>query len=363
MFNHARIARFNTVALLVALSATILSGCGSEGSATAAASAVRTISVRAAMVEHGGQVEPLRFAGVVRARQRAALTFQVGGVLQERTVELGQQVEAGQLLARLYNPELIPARDAAKGRLAELKAQTAQAQRDLERAEQLFERGVVSVQEREQRKASLDALRAGVASAEALLRQSEQMSGESALRAPFAGSIEAVEVEPGEFVAPGQPVMRLAAAGGQEVEVRVPAQLLDGLEVGASVPVWHSLSGSESAGRIAEIGLGSSVGGALYPLVVSLDETAARSGDGVEVGLVRPGRDELTVPVSSVMRSATGLSVFRVEGDEVRRVPVEIASLQGERAVLNGSQLTVGDRVVYAGITRLADGDRVELLP
>lgn len=363
MFNYLRTSRFLAVALLGATGVSMLSGCGSDSNATAADSAVRVVAVRAAAVEHNGQVEPLRFAGVVRARQRAALTFQVGGVLQERSVELGQQVKAGDLLARLYNPELIPARDAAKGRLAELKAQTAQAERDLERAEQLFERGVVSVQEREQRKASLDALRAGVASAEAVLRQTEQMSGESALRAPFAGSIEAIEVEPGEFVAPGQPVMRLAASGGQEVEVRVPAQLLDGLEVGASVPVWHSLSGREAKGRIAEIGLGSSIGGALYPLVVSLDDTTARSGDGVEVGLSRPGRDELTVPVSSVMRSATGQSVFRVEGDEVRRIPVEIESLQGERAVLNGGQLEEGDRVVYAGITRLAEGDRVELLP
>ena len=363
MFNYARTSRFTAVALLGAISVSILSGCGSDNDATAADGALRSVPVRAAAVEHNGQGEPLRFAGVVRARQRAALTFQVGGVLQERNVELGQKVKAGQLLARLYNPELIPARDAAKGRLAELRAQMAQAERDLERAEQLFERGVVSVQEREQRKASLDALRAGAASAEAVLRQTEQMSGESALRAPFSGSIEAIEVEPGEYVAPGQPVMRLAASGGQEVEVRVPAQLIDGLVVGDSVPVWHSLSGRETQGRIAEIGLGSSKGGALYPLVVSLDDTTARSGDGVEVGLRRAGRDELTVPVSAVMRSATGLSVFRVEGDEVRRVPVEIDSLQGERAVLTGGQLAAGDRVVFAGITRLADGDRVELLP
>lgn len=360
----SHLPRFTLYLAVGVLAMTTLAGCGADQNADAAEmQSTRAVPVRVAEVSQSLASDPLRFAGVVRARQRAGLTFQVGGVLKERTVELGQRVEAGQVLARLYNPELLPARDAAKARLAELQAQTAQAERDLRRAEQLFERGVVSIQEREQQRARLEALQAGAASARASLRQTEQLQSETELRAPFAGSIEAVGVEPGEFVAPGQTVLRLAAANGHEIEVRVPAHLLAGLEIGQAVPVWNSLSGEQGVGRVAEIGLGSSAGGSLYPLIISIEGDLARSGDGVEVGLLATRLAQTSVPVSAVMRSPGGLAVFRIEDNRARRVAVEVSALQGERAVLKGSALVPGDKVVYAGLTRLAEGDAVELLP
>lgn len=339
-----------------------LAGCRNDVSVTASERA-RPVSVRAAEVLRPVETEPLHFAGVVRARQRASLTFQVGGVLSERGVDLGQPVEAGQVLATLYNPELVPARNAAHARVRELEAQAAQARRDLQRTEQLFDRGVLSAHESEQQRARLEALLAAVSSARAAASQTEQLQHESSLRAPFSGRVEAVLVEPGEFVSPGQPVLRLAAADGLEVEVRVPAPMLRELQAGQVLPVRNGMSGLKLKGRVLEIGRSASQGSALYPLIVSLTHEDLQTGDAVEVGLQRPGRDALAVPLSAIMRSAEGLAVFRVHDSQVRRVPVEVESVRGELAMLSSGNLVAGDRVVYAGLTRLADNDRVELLP
>ncbi|HDZ57426.1 MAG TPA: efflux RND transporter periplasmic adaptor subunit [Pseudomonas xinjiangensis] len=351
-------------AALFAAVCLLLSGCGQDGNAVAAGQTARAaVPVRAAEVSRSAETEPLRFAGVVRSRQRASLTFQVGGVLSSRAAELGQIVEAGQALAKIYNPELGPARDAAQARVKELQSQTGQARRDLERAEQLYDKGVVSASEREQQRSRLEGLVAAVGNAQAAARRTEQLQNESQLRAPFSGSIEAVLVEPGEFVAPGQTVMRLAAANGLEVEVKVPASMLADLETGQRLPAWNTLSGAELEGRVVEVGLGSSEGGALYPLVISIPSAAARTGDAVEVGLQRLNHEGLTVPLASIMRSADGLAVFRITDNKAQRVPVVVSSLQGERAMLGASQLQAGDQVVYAGLTRLAENDQVELLP
>lgn len=351
------------VVLLVPLLVTA-SGCGREQRADAAALPLTpAVAVRAAEVSLAQAEEPLRFAGLVRPRQRAVLTFQVGGVLRERPLEIGQQVKAGQLLARLYNPELEPARDAARARLQELQAQAEQARRDVDRAEQLYQRGVMSAQEREQQAARRDALLASVNSARAALRQSEQLQGEMRLLAPFDASIEALLVEPGEYVAPGQPVLRLSASVGHEVEVRVPAALLHGIELGQSLPVWASVREGQWLGRVSEIGQSASQGSVLYPLVLSLDEPGLQAGDAVEVGLARQQPGQLSVPLAAIMRSAEGLSVFRIEGERVSRVAVEVRGMQGERALLETGSLQPGEQVVYAGLTRLADQDRVELLP
>ncbi|WP_415054954.1 efflux RND transporter periplasmic adaptor subunit [Halopseudomonas sp.] len=365
----------NALILALLTSVVLLSGCGPAGSADAAISEQpHLVPVRAVEVTGSVAAEPLRFAGSVRARDRASLTFQVGGVLRSRQVEIGQRVQAGEVLAALYNPELVPARDAARARLNEIKAQAEQARREQQRGEQLFERGVLSTQELEQQSARLAALDAGVGSARAALRQSEQLSAESQLRAPFSGRVEALLVEPGEFVAPGQAVMRLASSNGLEVEVRVPAHLIGDLVVGQTLPVWSSLTGSsltgpqadgrQAVGRLLELGQGASQAGVLYPMVVSLDSTQFRSGDAVEVGIERNMGDALRVPLSAVMRSAGGLAVFQVtEEGKVKRVAVSVSAMQGEQAILSNSPLKQGDQVVYAGLTRLADGDAVELLP
>ena len=186
------------------------------------------------------------------------------------------------------------------------------------------------------------------------------MNSETRLRAPFDGSIDALLVEPGEFVAAGQPVLQLAAGSGLEVEVLVPASLLQGLEVDATLPVWSSLDGQQWQGRVAEVGRGSGFGSSLYPLVVSLP--GGRAGDAVEVGLQPAGAQRLSVPLAAVMRSAQGLSVFRVVDTRAERVAVTVAGFAGEQAQLSGDALAVGDQVVYAGLSRLADGDAVELL-
>ncbi|HBF93363.1 MAG TPA: efflux RND transporter periplasmic adaptor subunit, partial [Marinobacter adhaerens] len=120
-----------------------LSGC--KASDVAPESGQQKVSVRVSEVSGGeSQDMPLRFSGIVRATQRATLTFQVSGTLKEQAVELGQKVQAGDLLARVYNPGLEPARDSARARLEELRTQYQQAQREWERSSRLHERGVVS---------------------------------------------------------------------------------------------------------------------------------------------------------------------------------------------------------------------------
>lgn len=355
---HLRLPRWRLGVILA--TCIVLAACGpAAGTDQPEPSA---IAVRVAAVNAAGEPQALRFAGTVRPRQRAELTFQVGGVLQRRA-EVGQVVVAGDSLAQLYNPELEPARDVAEARLRELQTQVEQAQRDVTRATQLFERAALSAQELEQQVSRRDALQAAVTSAEAGLRQATRLQSETGLLAPFDGSIVAVLAEPGEFLAPGQPVMRLAAASGFEVEVRVPPNLLNDLQVGDSIPVWPSLGDGQWQGRVVEIGQSASQGSLLYPLIVALQGDAIQAGEAVEVALNRPGSAQLSIPLAAVMRAADGVSVFRINNDRVQRVPIDVLGLRGEYALLDASVLRVGDQVVYAGLTRLSDGDRVELLP
>lgn len=354
--------RIPVAVIFIAVSGLFLSGC--KAGDAPVASAGHGVSVRVSEVT-GGQAQEitLRFSGVVRSTQRVTLTFQVSGTLKERAVELGQTVAAGDVLARAYNPALEPARDSAKAKLDELITGYEQAKREWERSSRLHERGVVSEQSLEQLAARRDSLEASVATARASLAEATQLLQESTLRAPFSGRVEALLVEKDEFVAAGQPVMRLSSPVGKEVEVRVPAYLLAHVSLGQKLPVWsvRNRNGAPVTGSVVEIAQAGSIRGELHPVLVSLPKDTLEAGEPVEVGIT-PLRDSaITVPLLSVIRGAGGMSVFRVRDGIARRVSIEVERVVGERVVVRTGELEPGDQVVYSGITRLADGDAVEV--
>lgn len=323
------------------------------------------VTVRTAPVTANGEsASPLRFAGIVQARQRATLTFQVSGTLTNRQIELGERVDAGQVLARVDNPGLEPGRDSAQARLEELRTQRAQAERELKRSRRLFERGVVSEQNLEQLKARRDSLTASVATARASLAEADQMVAESALKAPFSGRVEALMVEEGEFVGVGQPVMRLSSPEGREVEVRVPAYLLGQVSRGQEVPVWpvQDRDAGSVEGTVVEIAQPGAVRGELHPILVALPKDSLSVGLPVEVGVPPRLRASLTVPLLSVMRSSGGTSVFVVRDGKAQRVSVTVDRVIGERVAIESEALSANEPVVYAGMTKLLDGDPVEVL-
>lgn len=348
-------------ALLAVLS---VSGCRGGGAESGENAENTPVAVRVSAVT-GGQMEeiPLRFSGIVRAAQRATLTFQVSGTLKERPVELGQTVKPGDVLARLYNPALEPARDSAAARLDELRTQFEQAQREWERSSRLHQRGVVSEQTLEQIAARRDSLRASMATAEASLAEATRLLEESVLKAPFAGQVEALLVERDEFVGAGQPVMRLSSPLGREVEVRVPAHLLGHVRIGQELPVWlvQDRNREPATGTVVEIAQGSSIRGELHPVLVSLPPNSLSSGEPVEVGIAPVRESAITVPLLAVVRDSTGTSVFRVQDQVAQRVPVQVDRVIGERVMVHPGALSPGDQVVYAGMTRLVDGDTVEV--
>lgn len=347
---------------LIAAAILVMAGCKSQD--TSPEHMVKPVPVRTAEVT-GGQTEgiPLRFSGIIRATQRATLTFQVSGTLRERAVELGQEVSEGDLLARVYNPALEPARDSARARLDELNTQYDQAKREWERSSRLHERGVVSEQNLEQIAARRDGLRASVATARASLAEATRLLEESVLRAPFSGRVEALPVERDEFVAAGQPVMRLSSPEGREVEVRVPAYMLSHVSLGQLLPVWsvQDRNRTPETGSVVEIAQAGGVRGELHPVLVSVPADTLEPGEPVEVGITPTEVVATTVPLLSVMKSPSGASVFRVADGVARRVPLSVRRVIGERVVVEESDLEPGDQVIYAGMTRITDGDSVEV--
>lgn len=319
--------------------------------------------VRVAEVATVDAPRHVRFSGVTRAATRAELASPVGSRLVARPVDVGQQVAAGALIARLEDRELRLAVAAAEAGLADVEARLARAESERRRVERLHAAEAATSDELEQAVAAADALAAAREAALARLDDTRRLLGETTLTAPFAGVVTEVRYEPGELVPPAQPVVVLSGHGAVETEVRVPESVVLSIQPGDRVGVELPLAGIITGGMLERVGRAAAGGGGLFPVLVALEDAdGLLPGMTAEVSFALPSDRTLAVPLAAVLNpGGSRPRVFRLDGDVVTPVEVEVVELLGERVAVR-AELSAGDEVVVTGHASLVPGDRVEVL-
>ncbi|MAA73649.1 MAG: efflux transporter periplasmic adaptor subunit [Salinisphaeraceae bacterium] len=366
-FSRNAIMRVLPILIFLGLSAGFLTACGeSAGQSEPASHPATAKPVRVAPVTRTDTLRQYALTGVTRAANRATLAFQVSGNLSKRPVNIGDRVEPGQLIAELSNPEAGPQADAARARLSELNTRLAQAERDLTRVENLFEQEAATRQELESARASRDALQASRDNARAQLSRSTRTLDETRIKSPVEGTVDRVLFEPGEFVPAGQPVVSLSGGGLTEVEIGVPENLIDSVEVGQPATLRLPLfEGRTVSGRVSEFASASTGAGQLFPVVITLDAgQSLRAGLTVEWLLDATQPQRLTVPVTAVVSpGGSGQPrVYRVVDGRATAVPVKLGAIMDENVIVEG-ELEAGQSIIVAGLNNITDGRPVEVLP
>ncbi len=366
--NILRLQRISTWILLFGLTAVIVLAArsGSGGQAVPVAKAQPRVEV--ATLNPVASSRELVFRGVTQAGERARLAFAESGRLNRRSVELGDVVRRGQVLAELDDRQPRLAVESAMAAFAELQARHAQATRDQERVAQLAAAKAATQEELETAQAGLAAMAAVVDAARARLHQVERQLAENRLLAPFAGTVTEILHEPGEFVHAGQPILILSGEGAVELEVELPETVARRLQVGDEVQViLPDDAGARVDGKVTSVGRTALGPGRLFPLVVTLSEVPHLvAGRSAELLIQLPAEATLALPVAAVINpGGSHPAVFRLATPSpphrVQRVEVEVLNLIGDRVLVRGD-LRADDRVVVAGQHSLLDGDAVEVL-
>ena len=163
--------------------------------------------VRVATVEAADHAER-SFTGIVAARVQSDLGFRVGGKILERSVNMGQRVQKGQVLMRLDPVDLKLSLAAQQANVEAARAKYTQAKADETRSGMLVKSGVISPREYDQDRAALDSAKAQLEAAEAQARVSNNSSEYAILLADANGVIVRTLSEPGQVVAAGQTVIQ-----------------------------------------------------------------------------------------------------------------------------------------------------------
>jgi membrane fusion protein, multidrug efflux system len=308
----------------------------------------------------------VRFAGTTQAKDRAVLSFAVPARVAERSVESGSRVHAGDVLARLDDREYRNARKLAQASLNELNAQWQQAGRDRRRIEKLTADNVASVSDLEKAVTREDALKASAQAAEARLAEADRLLQETVLKAPFDGTVTDLDIQAGEWAAPGQPAVELTGDGPVELVVEVPESVVLHIESGQQVTVVLPFDDNrEVSGRIVTVAKAAISAGRLFPVKVLLDEnqTTVRAGMTAQLLVNLPMENALTVPLAAVVNpGASRPFLFTYADGQVTKKVIRVNRIVEDRIVVKGA-LVEGDNVVISGQSQLSDGDVVEVAP
>lgn len=324
--------------------------------------AVRIATVR--LPSAGANDSVLDATGYVTARRQATVSAQVTGKVVEVLIEEGQQVEAGEILARLDDTtelaQLALAQaelDSARAALAETDAQLVEARRQLTRLEELAQRQLASQRELDAAQATeatlaarLETGREQVKVAERAMAVRRELLAQYVVRAPFAGVVVAKTAQPGEMISP-------ISAGGGFTRTGIGTIVdMDSLEI--EVDVNEAYIQRVYAGQDVTATLDAYPDWSIPARVIAVVPAADRQKATVRVRIGFLEKDSRILP-------DMGIKVAFLEAGDGRQEAETATPLVPRRAIRerNGQRmvLVVKDGLVEERAIRVAEGSGNEL--
>lgn len=348
--------RLNALAALAAL--LILAGC--EAKTAPAPTSERPVQVQRVAFENENTKR--EFVGVVRARYETDLGFRVAGKMVERVVNVGDRVRMGDVIARIDPQDLKLQVESAEAELAAATSNLAQAAADLTRYTALKTRGFASIADFERKSAAKDEAEGRLERAKRALDLARNQLAYSDLKADADGVITATLAEPGQVVAIGQAVARLAHKGEKEALIALPETWLgEARKATATVTLWSDRDRSFKA-VLRELSPQADPATRTYAArftIPDADDTVA-FGMTATVTLIHAADGQVArLPLSAVLNRGTGPSVYVVDDTHALALrPVKVASFTEDTALVT-SGVRDGDQVVTLGVQKLEAGLKV----
>jgi len=318
--------------------------------------------VRTETVELAVQSER-SFTGIVAAHVQSDLGFRVPGKILGRLVDAGQTVRRGQVLMRIDPTDLRLARRAHEEAVAAAKARGRQAADDEMRYRRLVSANFVSAAAYDKVKAAADAARAELNAAEARADVARNETSYAVLLADADGVVVETLAEPGQVVAAGQVVVRVAHAGRREAVIELPETLRPAIGSTGRATLYGT--GQKGSAKLRQLSDAANRQTRTFEARYVLDGPLADAPLGSTISIeISNGQSApaLQVPIGAIFDPGKGAGVWLVEGETPRVTwrSVQVAGLSGEAASVIGN-LKAGDRVVALGAHLLHEGEHVRL--
>lgn len=353
----------------VSLIALGLAACTDGNARSDAKAQEQAAQARAVLVEtvsFQDRVRERSFVGTVRPRIESDLGFRVAGKIAERLVQQGERVRQGQPLARLDAADLALQKQQAEAELAAAQVNLTTSEAQDKRSGDLRRAGWATQATLDQQLARTADARGRLDRAKRALDLADNQLAYATLLADSDGVVTATLAEPGQVVAAGTPVVRLARAGEREAVVAVPEALIERVRGGqAAVSLWSN-AGKTYPATLREFAASADPATRTFQARFTIKD----ADDGVVIGMTatvavgEPASARVArLPISALYSEGRGPSVFVVDATtgKLTLKPVTVAGYDG-REVLISDGVANGDKVVALGVHKLDESQRVRVV-
>ena len=335
----------------------VISGCGSEKPTEDTSLKVRTITIG----EESGTTSA-GYAGTIHNKTETNLAFQIGGRVLNKFVNVGDSVQAGQVIAQINSSDTAAQVQKSEGDVKAAQSAFELAETNAKRYRELYAQQAISRLQLDQAENQLNVASAQLQQAQAGLNLSSNQSSYTTLTAPDTGIITALNLESGQVVAAGQNVGTLAAGHDPEAVIALPEQELSKIHVGspANVTFW-ALPNVTVQGVVREISPVPDPVARTYTVKIALQNPPreVQLGMTVNVNLATTDTSHITIPLTALVKDSSGNNaVYIIRDKKAHLVPIKTGDF-GQNSVIVTSGLAKGDIVITAGTQQLQEGTAV----
>ena len=344
------------------------------------------VTVITATATSGRLIKPVEFSGILTPDQTVNVYSQQTGHATQVTVSVGDKVKAGQLLVKIDSRELNAQLAEAEASMRSVEDQASQAQvgistakANLDLAQKSFDRISALYKTQAVPKNQMDDVQnklelaqsayqnaqkqyqllsgSGLAQAKARIELIQVQISNTTIASPIDGVVTNKNVNPGELVTTGAPVMTVADTSTLKLQGTVSQDAVPLMSMGQKVQVRvDGLPNVKYEGTITQIGPVAVSTGQYFPVVVSL-----KNNGSLLAGMTAMSSFNLTapqsvvIPASAVQRDGHDSYVYVVKNGTVTRTRVEVG-IQNSTDITVASGLAAGDVVATSNIDTLQNG-------
>ena len=321
--------------------------------------------VLVAQIHFAPRVRAQVLPGVVKARVESDLAFRVGGKIAQRFVDAGALVKNGDPLARLDDTDFRLQLEQAEAERRSAHAALNQAEAEEGRIATLTRQGWAANADFDKIHAAAEEARNAVAKAERAAALAGNALDYATLRADADGLVSLAEAEPGQVVAAGAPIVRLAHVAEREAAVAVPENLIGRVRADPARVEFWALPGVSIGARLRELSPTADPATRTYPARFTLLEApdGVRLGMSLTVILTTDDAEVARVPAGAVFDAGQGPNVWAVDRatGAVSAKPVTVAGYDSDSAFVTAG-VAEGAEIVALGVHKLDPREKVRVV-
>ena len=347
-----------------------LSSCGgsAEPAASAAPPAAAVVSLspeNVTTVRQGVIVSGPMISGELTPAREATVRAQVGGELVALTVDRGQAVRGGQVIARISSRDLQDAHASAQAAVKSAEMALAVAKSESQRTESLVKGGALAARDLEQAHNAVSNGEAQVAAAKARERSVWQQLDDTSVKAPFSGLVSTRPASIGDNVSPGTVLLTIIDPSSMRLEALVPADQVIQITRGATVDFKIRGIADPFVGRVERLNATADPVTRQVAVFVSLPNVGGKliAGLFAEGRVQTNSREGIVVPLAAVDETGAVPFVTRVRDDKAERVDVTLGAREASTEQVEVTKgLAAGDVVIVGSARGIAPGTPIRIV-